>query len=167
MEISFEEFNALSAEQSRRDVKIARLEMELQAQEERHAQELSQLKQERDALWAENQRLSQRLELLETDFENVRFENHWMKQFILLSVERVKIVFSRIRDIKLLSAVKSFVLDMLPDDASPEQIAFASEVMSLPYSEKEEPTIGHANQVVVSVESGAQVLYNADNGSEV
>lgn len=166
MEISFEDFNALSAEQSRRDVRIATLEMELKIQDESHAQELVQLQHERDALWEENQHLKQRLDLLETDFENVRFENHWMKQFILLSVERVRIVFSRIRDIKLLSAVKSFVLDMLPVDASPEQIAFASEVMSLPYSEKPEPTIGHANQVVVSVETGAQVLYNADKVSE-
>lgn len=166
MEISIEDFNALSAERSRREVRIATLKMEQKIMQEHHAQELSELKRERDALWAENLELKHQLEMLTTDFENVRFENHWMRQFILLSVERVRDVFSRIRDIKLLAAVKTFVLEMLPVDASPEQIAFASEVMSIPQTEAPIPTIGHANQVVVSAETGAQVLYNAERRAE-
>ena len=51
------------------------------------------LKDERDALWAENTSLRERIGLLTTDYENMRFENHWMKQYILLSVERVRDFF--------------------------------------------------------------------------
>lgn len=43
------------------------------------------LKDERDALWAENTSLRERIGLLTTDYENMRFENHWMKQYILLT----------------------------------------------------------------------------------
>ena len=131
MEISMDDFNVLSSEQSRRDVKIAMLKMELQMQESKHNQEMSLLIKERDALWAENSSLREELSLMRTDFENLRFENHWMKQYILLSVERVKDFFSHIRDFNLLSAIKSFVLDMMPRNASAEQIAYARKVMEL------------------------------------
>ena len=30
------------------------------------------------------------------DFENLRFENHWMKQYILISVDRVRYFFQHI-----------------------------------------------------------------------
>ena len=126
-----DDFNVLSSEQSRRDVKIAMLKMELQMQESKHNQEMSLLIKERDALWAENSSLREELSLMRTDFENLRFENHWMKQYILLSVERVKDFFSHIRDFNLLSAIKSFVLDMMPRNASAEQIAYARKVMEL------------------------------------
>lgn len=132
MNITFEDLNRIAEEQSRRDVEIARLKMEMEAARIAHAREYEKLMAERDALWREHEELQRQNEMLVTDYENIRFQNHWMKQFILLSVERVRDVFSRIRDIRLLSAIKSFVLEMLPVDASPEQIAFASEVMSLP-----------------------------------
>ena len=122
MEISIEDFNALSAEQSRRDVKIARLEMELRQREEQYAKEVELLR-------GENMRLSEQLALLRANFENMRFENHWMKQYILLSVERVQDFCSHIRDFALLSAIKTFVLDMLPANATAEQIAYTRSVM--------------------------------------
>ena len=59
-----------------------------------------------------------------------------MKQYILLSVERVRDFFSHIRDFNLLSAIKSFVLDMLPPNATPEQRAFTQDVMRLPMPEE-------------------------------
>ena len=129
MNISLEDFNALSAERSQREVKIATLEFKLQALEIKHKEEMATLLGERDALWAENSSLREQNDLLRTDYENLRFENHWMKQYILLSVERVQHFFSHIRDFTLLSAIKSFVLDMLPPNATPEQIAYTREVM--------------------------------------
>ena len=80
MEISLEDFNALSAERSRRDVQIARLEMELQMNKRRHDEEMSALQGERDALWAENGELRRQIDSLQTAYEHVRVENHWMKQ---------------------------------------------------------------------------------------
>lgn len=137
MEISLEDFNFLSAEQSRRDVEIAKLGMELQLRETRYEQEVATLKVERDALWEENAGLREQLALLRTNYENLRFENHWMKQYILLSVERVRDFFAHIRDFAVLSAIKSFVLDMLPANASAEQIAYTRNVMQMSLTEEE------------------------------
>ena len=157
MEISLQDFNALSAEQSQREVRIAKLEMELQTIQDKHAQEIAALHKERDELWSENNRLREQVVMLETDFENVRFENHWMRQYILLSVDRVRIFFSRMRNIEVLSAVKSFVLNVLPENASAEQIAYANRVMQLPM--KEEPPR------VVNVAGNYNDIH--DNGSVV
>ena len=146
MNISVEDFNALSAEQSRREVRIATLEMELQAQAAKNKE-----------MMAENLMLREQVDLLRSDYENVRFENHWMRQYILLSVDRVRIFFSRMRNIEVLSAVKSFVLNVLPENASAEQIAYANRVMQLPM--KEEPPS------VVNVAGNYNDIH--DNGSVV
>ena len=136
MEISLQDFNALSAEQSRREVRIAQLEMELQVQKEKYTQEITALSNERDELWRENSRLREQIVMLETDFENVRFENQWMRQFIWLSVKKVQHFFSTIHNLELLSGIKSFVLNVLPESATNEQIAFANKVMQLPMKEE-------------------------------
>lgn len=145
MEITLEDFNSLTEERSRRDVKIAELSMEISSLKLRHETEMKAVEQERDALWAENNELKNRIHELEADYENVRFENHWMKQYILLSVERVKLFFARIHSIELLSAIKSFVLDVLPDTATPEQIAYANRMMVLPKPKEAPPTINMTN----------------------
>lgn len=135
MNITLEDFNRMADERSRRDVRIAQLESEFMTEQTRHRDAEAQLLRERDALLAETQRLQERVKLLEADFENMRFQNHWMRQFILLSVERVRNFFAHMRDYKLMSAVKAFVLDMMPPTATPEQIAYAHEVMQLPEME--------------------------------
>ena len=150
-----DDFNVLSSDLSRRDVQIARLEMEIQLLKEKHNSEISVLTKERDALWEENQELKDELSLVRTDFENLRFENHWMKQYILLSVERVRDFFSHIRDFNLLSAIKSFVLDMLPPNATPEQRAFTQDIMRLQMPE-DSPQIVIENAVDVIATGGVK-----------
>lgn len=145
MEITLEDFNSLTEERSRRDVEIARLRMELEMTRRLHREELQKLERERDGLWAENAALKDRIGKMECDFENMRFENHWMKQYILLSVERIQHFFTRIGSIELLSAIKSFVLDVLPETATPEQIAYASRMMTLPTPQEAQPTISMTN----------------------
>lgn len=155
MNISMEDFNVLSSDLSKRDVQIAMLEMEIQQQKEKHDSEISLLTRERDALWEENMSLKDELSLMRTDFENLRFENHWMKQYILLSVERVRDFFSHIRDFTLLAAIRSFVLDMLPPNATPEQRAFTQDVMRLQMPE-ESPQIVIENAVDVIATGGVK-----------
>ena len=155
MNISMDDFNVLSSDLSRRDVQIAMLEMEIQLQKEKHNREISLLTKERDALWEENLSLKEELSLMRTDFENLRFENHWMKQYILLSVERVRDFFSHIRDFNLLSAIKSFVLDMMPQNATAEQIAYARKVMELQIPE-DSPQIVIENAVDVIATGGVK-----------
>ena len=135
MDISLEDFNALSAERSSRDVKIARLEMQLASEQINHEREVNNLMTEVEFLRNETAELRKKLDLMMADFENLRFENHWMKQYILLSVEKVQHFFSHIRDFTLLSAIKSFVLDMLPSNATVEQVAYTRDVLRLPVPE--------------------------------
>lgn len=99
------------------------------------------LEKELEASRAEIARLHEKMDLMQTEYENVRFENHWMKQYILLSVERVRWFFSHMRNMELLSAVKSFVLGVLPENASSEQIAYASKMMELPLDTPEEAKV--------------------------
>ena len=150
MNISMEDFNALSSDLSRRDVQIARLEMEIQLQKEKDNNDISLLTRERDALLDENLALKDELSLMRTDFEN-----HWMKQYILLSVERVRDFFSHISDFTLLAAIRSFVLDMLPPNATPEQRAFTQDVMRLQMPE-ESPQIVIENAVDVIATGGVK-----------
>ena len=136
MEISIEDFTKLSAEQSRREVQIAKLEMELHAQKVKYEGIITAMAEERETLLTDNIYLKEKLSQMEASYENVRFENRWMRQYILLSVERVKRFFTRMRSIEMLSAVKTFVMDVMPENASPEQIAFASQMMQLPMTEE-------------------------------
>ena len=132
MNLSLDDFNALSAEMSSRDVKIAQLEMKMTAERLEHQREKEALVAERDAMWKENQELRKQIDMMQVDFDNLRYENLWMKQFILISVDRVRHFFQHIRNIEVLSAIKSFVLEVLPENATPEQIAFATKTMELP-----------------------------------
>ena len=93
MDISLEDFNALSAERSCRDVKIARLEMQLASEQINHECEVNNLMTEVEFLRNEAAELRKKLDLMMVDFENLRFENHWMKQYILISVDRVRYFF--------------------------------------------------------------------------
>jgi len=135
MEITLEDFNALSAERSSRDVKIAQLEMTLETERAEHQHETEEQAQIISALQNENIRLKNQLDMMQDDFENLRFENHWMKQYILISVDRVRYFFSHIRNIEILSAIKSFVLQVLPENTPDEAIAFVTKTMELPMQE--------------------------------
>lgn len=159
MNISLEDFNALSAEQSRREVKIATLEMELQTQAAKFQNTTADLLKERDALLDEVLSLREQNDMLRADYENLRFENHWMKQYILLSVERVRDFFSHIRDFTLLSAIKSFVMDMLPPNATPEQVAYTRDVLKLPLTDETPKLVNVSGDYVVEKTVGNAVGY--------
>ena len=163
MNISLEDFNALSAERSSRDVRISELERELQEMQRRHEDERVRLQADCDMLRAEKSHLEQQLQWLETDYENVRFENHWMKQYIILSVEKVRDFFRQIRKVEVLAAIQAFVLKVLPDDTPDEQVANVTRLMQLPLDEPL-PTIpvSHADQIILTPEAGAQVIHHYD-----
>ena len=151
MELNTQEFEVLATMIN--DRRIETLEREIESQ----GQLIETLKRE-------NAKLHEHMDLMQREYENLRFENHWMKQYILLSVERVKSFFSHMRNIELLSAVKTFVLSVLPENASSEQIAYASKMMEVPMDEPELPQVvnnfnapvgqqvSHVNQVNVNSE---------------
>ena len=116
-------------------MKIAQLEMTIETERAEHQCEIENYQNERDALWKENQELRKQMDMMQVDYENLRFENHWMKQYILISVDRVRHFFSHIRNIEVLSAIKSFVLQVLPENTTDEAYAFVSKTMDLPMQE--------------------------------
>ena len=141
--MTINDFSTMASELSQRDVRIVKMEMERDFITLR--EELSEKTRMAEALQEENRLLREKVSLLETDFENLRFQNHWMRQFILLSVERVRNFFAHMQDYRLMSAVKAFVLDMLPPNATAEQVAFANEVMQLPEPEDEAKIVVNGN----------------------
>ena len=157
MEISLEDFNALSAERSSRDVKIAQLEMKLETERIKHQHEIESCRKEKEAFYREYLELKKRMDMMEVDFENLRYENNWMKQFILISVDRVHSFFSHIRNIELLSAIKAFVMEVLPENATPEQIAFANKTMELPKQEEMPQNVTNNHYITLS---GDDATYN-------
>ena len=161
MNISLEDFNALSAERSSRDVRIAQLEMEKTAERMQHQRELESFKAERDALWKENQELRKKIEWMQADYENLRFENHWMKQYILISMDRVRYFFSHIRNIEVLSAIRSFVLEVLPDDTPDEAYTYVSKAMNLPKDDGLPTNITNNHYINFS---GNDATYNENAG---
>ena len=122
-----------------------------------NAPQIESLEKELEKCKLENARLRERNLELESANENMRFENHWLKQYILLSVDRVRWFFSGIHNLELLSAIKAFVLGVLPENASAEQIAYASKMMELPMDEPEQP---HVVNIQSPGNNIAQTIYN-------
>ena len=77
MELNTQEFEVLATMIN--DRRIETLEREIESQ----GQLIETLKRE-------NEKRHEHMDLMQREYENLRFENHWMKQYILLSVERVK-----------------------------------------------------------------------------
>ncbi len=165
MELSLDDFNALSAERSRREVRIAQLEMELQRQRESRQREAAELGAKCEVLRGQVAELQRQNAELGQDFENMRFENRRIKAYIMLSVERVRDFFSHMRDFGALSTIKTFVLDMLPANATPEQIAYTRDVMQLPLTE-ELPRVVNVSGNYTDVHDNGQVGLSEQEGGE-
>lgn len=131
MEISLEDFKALADERSQKDVKIARLEMEIEHQ----AAVIGALSQENGALHAELEEARREHDDVVSLLDEEKFYNSMLTRFILLSEEKVRLFFKRIADVHVLAVVQAFVLRVLPDDISPEGRRLAEEITQLPLPE--------------------------------
>ena len=72
-------------------------------------------------------------------------------------LDRIGTCIIRIVIIEVLSAIKTFVLEVLPENATPEQIAFATKTMEQPKQEKLPPSVTHNHYVTLS---GNDATYN-------
>ena len=165
MEISITDFNSLAAEMSRRDVQIERLKMELKNEREEHKLEMELLCQERNGLREDVIVLQRQVGELSLALENVCLENSWIKQYILLSAERVHNFFACHHDFRLLAGLKCFVLETMDAKSTDEQKRVAAKAMTLP-TEGDLPTINHADQVVLHAEQGAQVIHEQNTNQK-
>ena len=111
--------------------------------------------------------LLQQVAVLQSNYERVHMQNLWMTRVIVISVDRALDFLRRIKEITLISTLRLFVQESLPLETTPEELEYVTNALRVPLGAPEQPTIGHADQVVVSVENGAQVVHTQNEaGSE-
>ena len=92
--------------------------------------------------------------------------NVWMcQQFIPLSKQRTQAYVVRIQDAHDRAFLSHFILSSLPQDA-PHQLADeVTQMTQLLEPQKEQPSISHADQVILTAEGGAAIVHT-QNGKE-
>jgi len=151
MEISAEEFLALSKGMSERDVRIAQLE-----------QEVAALQSQKDKVAAENTVLKEDNKRLNDLMVASRLESMFLANYIMLSVERIKSFVSQLRDIDRWSFIRTFVQWSVPKELEALERDRIEEALAMP--NVHEALEVKANQVVVG--NGGTVNYNQQFGKE-
>lgn len=123
MDISIEEFSALSEGRAKDYARITELEFERKMLR----QELEELKRETEVLRA---RVSE-----------VEFHNSFLRQYIFLSVEKIKEFAKHLRKLEQWAFLRSFVSCALPDEHHNEQMERLEEALSLPKAEEHKEII--------------------------
>jgi len=118
MNCTVDEMMALSQGISDRDVRIANLERQLKFKEE----ECTSLRMELDAL--------------KLDHAATTIENMLLKNYIMLSVEKIRKFVSNLNNIDRFSFLKTFMEWVLPHERYTEQLKLVNEVMVLPCEQK-------------------------------
>lgn len=137
MDLSVEEFQRLADDKSQQAMKIAYLERKLVEKENENAQLKVHVKN---------------LEMVNTA---TRLENMMLRNYITLSVEKIKVFVSRLKGIERFAFLKTFLEFVLPKEHYQEQLLLVNEVMSMP----EEPTAQVTNNHYVTL-TGDQATYN-------
>ena len=121
MEISIEELNALSDRTGAMQVRIAKLERELDEQR------------------AENNRQRKEIEQMKKEMEEVQsittaryMENIYLRNLLILSGERIRSFMMRLKSIDKWAFLRTFVDCCLPDRHRAEQQRLMNELMALP-----------------------------------
>ena len=137
MDLSVEEFQRLADDKSQQAMKIVYLERKLVEKENENAQLKVHVKN---------------LEMVNTA---TRLENMMLRNYITLSVEKIKVFVSRLKGIERFAFLKTFLEFVLPKEHYQEQLLLVNEVMSMP----EEPTAQVTNNHYVTL-TGDQATYN-------
>lgn len=136
MNVTTDEFLALSQGLSDRDVKIAELTQLVSFQAEQLAEK------ERENAW-----LREEVERQKEAAATSKMQAMYLKSYIMLSVERIKSFMRRLKDIDRWAFLRTFVFWSLPAELEEQEKALAEEVMALP---DEQPVMSvDAKQVVM------------------
>ena len=136
MEISIEEFQQLADDKTRGAVRIAELERQL-------AERMGECEQLRNRVGA-----------LEADNEAARLEIMMLRNYITLSVEKIKAFVKRLQSLDRFAFLKTFLECVLPQEHYQEQLMLVNEVMTIP----EEPKAVATVQNNFAAGSGCQVF---------
>ena len=119
MEISIEEFQQLADDKSSRAVRIAELERQLAEKT------------------GECERLRDRVGALEAENAAARLEIMMLRNYITLSVEKIKAFVKRLQSLDRFAFLKTFLECVLPQEHYQEQLMLVNEVMTIPEEQKQ------------------------------
>jgi hypothetical protein len=135
MELSLNEYNELSDERMRQAIKVAHLEHCLAEEQKKKEELLSQLERQRE-LDAEREadvsRLQKEVDVLRKTCERHAFENALLRNYIILSVEKIQQLMPRLQNVDRCAFLKSFLEWTLPKEHFVEQMKLVNEVITLP-----------------------------------
>ena len=144
MDLSIEEFQQLADDKSRQTMRIADLERQL-------AQKT-----------IENEQLKSKVKQLEMANAAERLKNMLLKNYITLSVEKIKSFVSHLKGLDRFAFLKTFLEYVLPTENYQEQLLLVNEVMVIP--EEPKKPIGDTHNHYVTM-TGSSVNYTENNNN--
>ena len=121
MNLTIEEFQRLADDKSVDALRIAELERQL-ADKTR-----------------ENKLLMEELDSVKMSYTASRLENMMLRNYITLSVEKIKMFVARLKGIERFAFLKTFLEFVLPKERYQEQLLLVNEVMTIPTEEPRLP----------------------------
>ena len=144
MNLSIEEFQRLADDKSQQTMRIADLERQL-------AQKT-----------IENEQLKSKVKQLEMANAAERLKNMLLKNYITLSVEKIKSFVSHLKGLDRFAFLKTFLEYVLPAENYQEQLLLVNEVMVIP--EEPKKPIGDTHNHYVTM-TGSSVNYTENNNN--
>jgi hypothetical protein len=141
MDLTMEEFQRLADDKSQQAMRVAELERELAVKTAENAQLRADLDEARVARAA------------------AKLENMILRNYITLSVEKIKSFVRQLKGIERFAFLKTFLEYVLPQERYQEQLLLVNEVMAMP-NENTPMTISHADVVVGVAEDGSTVFHH-------
>ena len=144
MDLSIEEFQRLADDKSLQAVKIADLERQLAKKT------------------IENEQLKSRVKQLEMVNETERLKNMLLRNYITLSVEKIKSFVSHLSGLDRFAFLKTFLEYVLPAENYQEQLLLVNEVMVIPEEPKQPKGDTHNHYVTMT---GGSASYTENNNT--
>ena len=144
MDLSIEEFQRLADDKSLQTMRIAELERQL-------AQKT-----------IENEQLKSKVKQLEMANAAERLKNMLLKNYITLSVEKIKSFVSHLSGLDRFAFLKTFLEYVLPAEHYQEQLLLVNEVMAIP--EEPKMPIGDTHNHYVTM-TGGSASYTENNNA--
>ena len=143
MDISIEEFHRLADDKSQQAIRIADLERKLAK------------------ITIENEQLKSKVNHLEMANAAERLKNMLLKNYITLSVEKIKSFVSHLSGLDRFAFLKTFLEYVLPAEHYQEQLLLVNEVMVIPEEPKKQIGDTHNHYVTMTGDSACYTENNS------
>lgn len=144
MDLSVDEFQRLADDKSRQKMRIADLERQLTEKNK------------------ENEQLKDLVKQLEMANAAERLKNLFLKNYITLSVEKIKTFVSHLSGLDRFAFLKTFLEYVLPAESYQEQLLLVNEVMTIPEEPKQPKGDTHNHYVTMT---GDAACYTENNNT--